>query len=217
MASVKKLTTLLLPRPPDPAVRRLPNFLTAFRLLMSPLIVVLIFLGAPHSAAFLGYPEIFAWAALALFALAGITDYLDGYLARSRGWYTRLGKLMDPIADKVLVISVIAALLAVDRLPGWHFIPALIIIIREICIAGLREFLSSSQNELPVSFSGKIKTFIQIFALGFIIAAPAGDALLPATTIGLTLLWLAAAVTLISAWEYVRGVMPQLDFSDHDN
>ncbi len=198
-------------------MRRLPNYLTAFRLLVSPLILLLIFMGEPRSAAFLGYPEFLAWLALGIFALAGITDYLDGYLARSRGWYTRLGKLMDPIADKVLVISVIAALLAVDRLPDWHFIPALIIIIREICIAGLREFLSNAQNELPVSFSGKIKTFIQIFALGFMIAAPAGDTLLPATTIGLTLLWLAAAVTVISAYEYVRGVMPQLDFSDDED
>ena len=198
-------------------MRRLPNYLTAFRLLVSPLIVLLIFMGAPQSGAFLGQPEFFAWAALGLFALAGITDYLDGYLARNRGWISRLGRLMDPIADKVLVISVIAALLAVDRLPNWHFIPALIIIIREICIAGLREFLSSGNNELPVSFSGKIKTVIQILSLGFIIAAPAGDALLPATTIGFTLLWLAAAVTIISAYEYVRGVMPQLDFSDDEN
>ncbi|NQY81547.1 MAG: CDP-diacylglycerol--glycerol-3-phosphate 3-phosphatidyltransferase [Alphaproteobacteria bacterium] len=198
-------------------MHRLPNILTAMRLIVSPIVVLLIFMGAPNSDAFFGMPDLFAWVGLGFFALAGLTDYLDGYLARSRGWISRLGRLMDPIADKVLIISVIAALLAVDRLPGWHFVPALIIIIREICIAGLREFLSTSVGEIPVSFSGKIKTFIQILSLGFLIAASAGDSFFPATIIGLTLLWLAAAITLISAYEYVRGVMPKIDLSEDND
>lgn len=194
-------------------MHRLPNILTAFRLLVSPLIVLLVFLGSSGTERLWGTAEIYSWAALGLFAVAGITDYIDGYLARSRDWISKLGRMFDPIADKVLVISVIAALLAVDRLPGVHFIPALIIIVREICIAGLREFLSSSTDELSVSYSGKVKTLIQLLSLGFLIAPPT-TSILPSHIIGLTLLWMAAAVTLISAYEYVRSVMPHLEFSD---
>ena len=191
-------------------MRHLPNVLTISRLVMTPIIVLLMFLGSPQSSAYIGHTVAFVWSSLFIFTLAGISDYVDGLLARQHGWISRFGQLIDPIADKVLVVSVIAVLLSLDRLMGWHFIPAWIIIMREICIAGLREFMSAQATEIPVSWSGKIKTGIQFVSLGFLIAAPAAEAFLPATTIGLTLLWLAALVTLSSAYDYVKGVLPSL-------
>lgn len=212
-------------------MRSLPNTLTAIRLFVAPLVVVLIFMGSPTSAAYIGVPELCAWIAFGLFVFAGITDGLDGYLARSKGWISRLGKMMDPIADKVLVTLVLAALLATDRLTDWHFIPASVIILRELFISGMREFLSGYSTDLPVSFISKIKTLLQILALGFLIVAPATDSFMPASVIGLTLTWVAALVTLTSAYLYVQQVLPQMGemgqweqsekdryfSSDHDN
>lgn len=175
----------------------LPNLLTLSRIFAVPLFVILMW-----NASWLGYT-----AAFALYCLAGFTDYLDGYLARAQGTVSRLGVFLDPVADKIMVAAVLVMLVHNDHVPGWHVIPAMVIILREITVSGLREFLATARVSLPVSELAKWKTTFQMVALGALILAPASAhwwPALPSQAVGLICLWLAGALTLITGWDYLR-------------
>src|SRR5215470_2112500 len=146
------------------------------------------------------------WVALALFIAAAVTDFFDGYLARMWGQQSSLGRMLDPIADKLLVASCLLMLAAADTIHGWSLIAAVIILCREILVSGLREYLAELRVSVPVTRLAKWKTTGQLVAIGFLIAGEAGDRILPATTsIGLTLLWVSAIITLYTGWDYFRA------------
>ena len=176
-----------------------PNLLTLSRIAVIPALIASFYLNGEFSH----------WVPLALFILAGLTDILDGYVARALNEQSSLGTFMDPIADKLLVATTILMLVALDRITGWTVLPALIIVLREIVVSGLREFLAEIRVSVPVSTLGKWKTALQLTALGFLISGAAGDRVLSepvaATTIGEWGLWIAAAITLVSGYDYLRA------------
>jgi CDP-diacylglycerol--glycerol-3-phosphate 3-phosphatidyltransferase/cardiolipin synthase len=162
----------------------------------------------PVVVALLFYPDEFwmRWAALGVFAAAGITDFFDGYLARAWGQQSSLGRMLDPIADKLLVAAALFVLTANGTIYNWHVWAAIVILCREILVSGLREYLAELRVPLPVSWVAKWKTTVQILALGFLIAGPAGEEVLPGTfKIGFALLWIAAILTLYTGWDYMRA------------
>ena len=135
-----------------------------------------------------------------------LTDILDGYLARMWGQQSSLGRMLDPIADKLLVASCLLMLAAEETIRGWALFAAVIILCREILVSGLREYLAELRVGVPVTRLAKWKTIGQMVAIGFLIAGDAGDMILPATTeIGITLLWLSAILTLYTGWDYMRA------------
>lgn len=177
----------------------LPNILTASRIAAIPVLTTLFFVEGDGAR----------WAALAVFTLAAATDYFDGYIARARQSQSKLGQFLDPIADKLLVGAIIFLLAAFDRIGGFAILMALIILCREILIAGLREYLAQFSVEVPVSALAKWKTAIQMLAMGFLIvgdAAPWAHARLIGE-IGLTG---AAVLTLITGYAYLRGAVPHM-------
>ncbi|MBZ6379938.1 CDP-diacylglycerol--glycerol-3-phosphate 3-phosphatidyltransferase [Pacificimonas flava] len=176
----------------------LPNLLTLSRLFAVPILVICMW-----QAGWLGY-----LIAYILFCLAGATDYLDGYLARSQGTVSKLGQFLDPIADKIMVGATIVMLIENDIVDGYATIAALIILLREIIVSGLREFLAGVQVSVPVSRLAKWKTAFQMIALGALILE--GFAMrvmpaLPAWEVGIVCLWLAAAMTTITGYDYLRA------------
>jgi CDP-diacylglycerol--glycerol-3-phosphate 3-phosphatidyltransferase len=175
----------------------LPNLLTYGRCVAVPAVVVLLF-----------WPnETWArWTALGVFVVAGLTDYLDGYLARALSQQSALGRMLDPIADKLLVAASLL-MLAHDRtITSWSLWAAIVILCREILVSGLREFLAELKVSVPVSRVAKWKTALQLVAIGFLIAGPAGETILPGTLlIGLVLLWIAAALTIYTGWDYLKA------------
>ncbi len=180
----------------------IPNLLTYGRLVAVP--VVALFLHSP------GAPWEH-WAALAVYTVACVTDFFDGYLARIWKQQSPLGRMLDPIADKLLVAATLLAVTANGTLTGWTVWAAIIILCREFLVSGLREYLADAKVVLPVSTIAKWKTTAQMFALGFFIAGPAGEVVLPGTIrIGDTLLWLAAALTLYTAVDYVLAGWPHM-------
>jgi CDP-diacylglycerol--glycerol-3-phosphate 3-phosphatidyltransferase/cardiolipin synthase len=175
----------------------LPNVLTLSRILAVPLFVLLMWDGT----------WIMNLAAFGLFCLAGITDYLDGYLARAQGTVSKLGIFLDPIADKIMVAAVIIMLIHNDAIIGWTMLPALVIILREIAVSGLREFLAEAKVSLPVSRLAKWKTAIQMIALGALILGQSSERWwpgLPAHEVGVVALFAAALLTLVTGWDYLR-------------
>ncbi len=180
-------------------MKNLPNLLTAFRIGIVPLLVLVMFIPANGAR----------WFALFLFTLAAVTDILDGYLARRHDVQSDLGALLDPIADKFLVLTVLLMLIAIGTLSGLNVIAAIIILGREILVSGLREFLASFAVKLPVTRLAKWKTTIQMVAIGFLIAGPAGATLIPGTTIiGIIGLWAAAIITVVTGYQYVaQGIL----------
>ena len=141
-----------------------------------------------------------------VFIAAGITDFLDGYLARALAQQSALGQMLDPIADKLLVAAVLMMLVADHTIASYTLGAAIVILCREILVSGLREFLAELKVPLPVSRIAKWKTTLQLVALGFLIAGPAGDKVLPGTTqIGLALFWLSALLTIYTGWDYLRA------------
>lgn len=180
-------------------MKSLPNLLTAFRICVVPLLVLVMFIPADGAR----------WFALFLFILAAITDFFDGYLARKHNVQSDLGALLDPIADKFLVLASLLMLIAIGTLSGFNVIAAIIILGREILVTGLREFLASFAVKLPVTRLAKWKTTIQMVAIGFLIAGPAGATLVPgATIIGIFGLWAAAIITVITGYQYVaQGIL----------
>ena len=172
----------------------LPNWMTIMRIVIAPLIAVLIWIDEPAYV----YPL-----ALALYTIASVTDYIDGYMARRLRVESPLGEMLDPIADKLLVAAVLLALASVTS-SGWVFLaPALIILIREFMISGLREFLAKQNVSAPVTRLAKWKTTAQILALGFLMGAPGFPGFPFAHEIGITLLWLAAILTVQTGSGYL--------------
>lgn len=179
-----------------------PNLLTYGRCLAVPLVVVLLFWPEEHWA---------RWWALGIYVAAAITDYFDGYLARAWDQQSALGRMLDPIADKLLVAAVLLMLVADATIYGWHIWAAIIILLREILVSGLREFLAELKVSVPVSKVAKYKTTLQLVALGFLVAGPAGNVVFPWTTlVGLVLLWIAAVLTLYTGYDYMRAGMRYL-------
>ena len=173
----------------------LSNALTLSRILVIPIIVILIYMKGPF----------YAWAAFILFCLAGITDYYDGYFARIRKEISKLGIFLDPIADKLLVASVILILTSKETISDYEIIPALIILVREIAVSGLREFLAGIKISVPASKIAKFKTVLQLIALGFLILSEGGITFLPILLFGNIALWVAALLTLYSGYDYLKS------------
>jgi cardiolipin synthase len=201
----------------------LPNLLTYARIAAVPVVVALMF-----------WQSIFdgglwlRWVALAVFVAAAVTDILDGYFARVWGQQSSLGRMLDPIADKLLVASCLLMLAAEETIRGWSLLAAVIILCREILVSGLREYLAELNVRVQVTRLAKWKTIGQMVAVGFLIAGEAGDAIVPqlivtvptlftagilfgsqvlgvVTFIGITLLWLSALLTLYTGWDYLRA------------
>ncbi len=179
----------------------IPNSLTYARILAVPVIVVCFFIeGRLQSSDFA------RWAALAIFSIASITDFLDGYLARIWAQTSNIGKMLDPIADKLLVASVLLLVAADGTIAGWSLWAAIIILCREILVSGLREYLAALKVSVPVTKIAKWKTTAQMIAIGFLLAGPAGEKILPFTTeIGIVLLWVAALLTIYTGYDYFRA------------
>ena len=179
----------------------LPNMLTYARILAVPLIVLCFYFEGRTRPT-----DWWRWAAVAIFIVASITDYFDGYIARIWKQTSNIGKMLDPIADKLLV-SAALLLLAFDRtIDKWSLWAAIIILCREILVSGLREYLAALKVSVPVTQLAKWKTTMQLVAIGFLLAGPAGDKVLPYTTqIGISLLWVSAIVTLYTGYDYFRA------------
>lgn len=175
----------------------LPNLLTYGRVVAVPIV----------AAALLSSDAFWMrWAALAIFIAAGITDFFDGYLARAWSQQSALGRMLDPIADKLLVAVCLLVLVSDQTLAGWSLWAAIVILCREILVSGLREFLGELQVSVPVSRVAKYKTTLQLVSIGFLIAGPAGEEVLPGTVvIGLGLLWAAALLTIYTGWDYLKA------------
>jgi cardiolipin synthase len=183
----------------------LPNLLTYGRIVAVPLVAICFYLeGKLQSSDFA------RWSALAIFIAASITDFFDGYLARAWSQTSTIGRMLDPIADKLLVATCLLLLAAdTDRtIAGWSLWAAIIILCREILVSGLREYLAELKVSVPVTRIAKWKTTLQMVAIGFLLAGPAGDKILPYTTeTGIVLLWVAAIITLYTGYDYFRAGM----------
>jgi len=177
-------------------VWNLPNILTYGRIVAVPAVAGLLLWGGNNAR----------WAALAIYVIAAITDFFDGYLARKWQQQSSLGRMLDPIADKVLVAVVLLVLCADGILRGGHIWAAIIILSREVLVSGLREYLGELQVSVPVTKIAKWKTTVQLVSIGFLIAGPAGDTLFPyITVLGIGLLWVAAGLTLYTGYDYFRA------------
>lgn len=185
----------------------LPNLLTLSRILAVPILVFLLWSPTPIEYAF----------TFGLYCLVGITDYFDGYLARAQGQISRLGQFLDPIADKIMVAAVIMMLVSARKMSGepvihgLHIIPALIILLREITVSGLREFLAGLRVSMPVSALAKWKTTLQLVALGALIFGGAVPTVEWVEVVGLASLWAAAALTLVTGYDYLRIGLRHMD------
>jgi len=179
----------------------LPNVLTYARIVAVPIVVACIYVQS-----ILGGPLWLRWVALVIFIAAGVTDFFDGYYARAWGQQSAFGKMLDPIADKLLVSSCLLMLAADGIIHGWSLWAAIIILCREILVSGLREYLAELRVSVPVTRLAKWKTTVQLVAIGFLLAGEAGDQIVPVVTqIGLALLWISAIFTLYTGWDYFRA------------
>jgi len=178
----------------------LPNLLTLSRIASIPVVAVL--LAMRHPAADL--------AACIVFSAAAITDYLDGHFARTRRQQSNFGRMLDPIADKLLVGATLMLLAGEGRFGGWTLYPAIVILLREILVSGLREYLAEIRMGLPVTRLAKWKTGFQMGALGTLLAGDKSAVLLhlgflPVNLIGASMLWVAAVLTMITGWDYLMA------------
>jgi CDP-diacylglycerol--glycerol-3-phosphate 3-phosphatidyltransferase len=185
----------------------LPNLLTLSRILAVPILVFLLWRPAP-----LDYAITFI-----LYCIVGITDYFDGYLARAQGRISRLGQFLDPIADKIMVGAVLVMLISsrkanpLPEIAGLHIIPALVILLREIIVSGLREFLAELRVSMPVSALAKWKTTFQMVSLGALILGGALPEMPWVHLVGIVCLWAAAALTLMTGYDYLRIGLRHMD------
>ncbi|MDP9163801.1 MAG: CDP-diacylglycerol--glycerol-3-phosphate 3-phosphatidyltransferase [Pseudomonadota bacterium] len=185
----------------------LPNLLTLSRIFAVPILVFLLWRPTP-----LDYAITFV-----LYSIVGITDYFDGYVARAQGQISRLGQFLDPIADKIMVAAVLMMLISsrkanpVPEVEGLHIVAALIILLREIIVSGLREYLATLQVSVPVSRLAKWKTTFQIVALGALILGGAVPQMPWVHAVGLVSLWAAAILTLVTGWDYLRTGLHHFD------
>jgi cardiolipin synthase len=206
----------------------LPNLLTYARIVAVPAVV-----GALYGQVVLGGPLWLRWVAVAIFIAAAITDMLDGYFARAWEQQSSLGRMLDPIADKLLVASCLLMLAAADTIRGWSLWAAIVILCREVLVSGLREYLAELNVRVKVTQLAKWKTTVQLIAVGFLLAGEAGDAVIPGLTvtiptlwtagvfvgtqtlglvtfIGIVLLWISALLTLYTGWDYFRAGLKHL-------
>jgi cardiolipin synthase (CMP-forming) len=184
----------------------LPNLLTLSRIVAVPLVIASFFFDSPMGN----------WLGFAIFAVACVTDFFDGYVARAWAQQSHFGRLLDPIADKLLVSAIILMLAATDRVAGLAILPAVVILCREILVSGLREFLASAHVRLPVSRLAQWKTAVQMIALGFLLVGDAGPPFGPVSTteIGVAGLWIAAIITLYTGYDYLRAGLHHVDRLD---
>lgn len=180
----------------------LPNLLTLSRILTVPLLVGLLWW--PQWRTGYGF-------AFALYCLMGITDYFDGYLARAKGTVSKLGVFLDPIADKIMIGAVILMLVATRGISGIHIVAGIVILLREIAVSGLREFLAGLQVSVPVSALAKWKTTFQLVSLGALILAGTLPQFPFVKDVGLATLWAAAILTLLTGWDYLRVGIRHMD------
>ncbi|PWR18528.1 CDP-diacylglycerol--glycerol-3-phosphate 3-phosphatidyltransferase [Zavarzinia aquatilis] len=176
-------------------ITNLPNLLTLFRIVVIPLMVAAFFLDFPVAN----------WVSFSLYTAACITDYFDGWLARALNQTSPLGRFLDPIADKLLVAAALLMLVAKGHIADFAVIAAVIILLREVLVSGLREFLAELRVGVPVSKLAKWKTTVQMIALGFLMVGRASPAAIPSEDIGLWGLWGAAALTLVTGYDYLRA------------
>jgi cardiolipin synthase len=185
----------------------LPNILTYLRIVAVPAVV----------AAFYIEGDTGRWLAFGLFAAASITDYFDGYLARLWKQQSTLGRMLDPIADKLLVSVCLLVLTYHGTIGGFSLWAAVIILMREIFVSGLREFLADLKVSVPVSRLAKWKTTLQLIAIGILLLGPTGDKLVTGITeLGLAMLWTAALVTLYTGYDYFRSGVVHLMEAGHE-
>ncbi len=178
----------------------LPNLLTLSRIAAIPVLTLLVALHAPFAD----------FAACAVFSAAAVTDYFDGRIARDRRQTSDIGRMLDPIADKLLVGAALMLLAGQSRLSGWGLYPAIVILLREILVSGLREYLAGLRVGLPVTTLAKWKTGFQMGALGTLLAGDDSATLLhlqflPVSLIGEMMLWIAAVLTLLTGWDYLKA------------
>ena len=179
----------------------LPNILTYARIAAVPVVVALL-----YWQSILDGGLWLRWVALVIFISAGVTDILDGYFARIWGQMSSLGRMLDPIADKLLVGACLLMLAAETTIHGWSLLAAVIILCREILVSGLREYLAELRVGVPVTRLAKWKTVGQMVAVGFLIAGEAGDRIVPGITeIGIGLLWASAILTLYTGYDYMKA------------
>ena len=172
-----------------------PNILTYIRILAVPLLAGCFYLEGDSAK----------WLAVAIFMFAAITDFFDGYLARAWDQQSSLGRMLDPIADKLLVSVVLLMLVFDGTIASWNVWAAVIILCREILVSGLREFLAELRVTVHVTQLAKLKTTGQMLALGFLLAGTAGDKIFPFTSqLGIVLLWIAAILTIYTGYDYFR-------------
>ncbi|WP_090878457.1 CDP-diacylglycerol--glycerol-3-phosphate 3-phosphatidyltransferase [Bauldia litoralis] len=184
----------------------LPNLLTYGRILAVPAIILTYYL----------QDDLGRWLSLAIFIAASVTDFFDGYLARAWQMQSSIGRMLDPIADKLLVATSLMLLVSDNTIGGWSLLAAIVILTREISVSGLREFLAELRVSVPVTRLAKWKTTLQMVAIGFLLAGTAGDKVFSNLTImgsdigivsyiGLLLLWISALVTLYTGYDYFRA------------
>lgn len=176
-------------------MNNLANMLTFSRILMIPMMV----------AAFYIKGDLSNWLTFVIFVTAGITDFLDGYVARKFDQTSRLGTFMDPIADKLLIATALMMMVAFNRIEGFSILAAVVILCREFVVSGLREFLADLKVSIPVTYLAKWKTTLQIFALGFLLVGDASPDIIPSVIIGDYCLWAAAILTLYTGYDYLRS------------
>jgi cardiolipin synthase (CMP-forming) len=176
----------------------LPNILTYGRILAIPALVACFFVTGDWGR----------WTAMWIFIAAGVSDFFDGYLARAWQQQSTVGRMLDPIADKLIVAAALLMLAADQTIAGWSLWAGVIILCREILVSGLREFLGTLAVSVPVTRLAKWKTVVQMVAIGFLLAGSAGDKIWPYTTLfGLSLLWIAAVFTLYTGYDYLRAAV----------
>ncbi len=175
----------------------IPNIITFIRIFLIPIILYLLFSENPNIVLIAGL----------LFIVSSVSDYFDGYLARTLNQSSKLGTLLDPIADKLLIASVIVVLVDTGVISNIHVVPAIIILLREIAISGLREFLAKLNTDMPVSKLAKYKTTFQMVSLSILIISLGFELNDLLWNIGLITLWIAAIITLLSGYNYmVKGI-----------
>ena len=193
-------------------LKKIPNILTIGRIIIVPFFVLAFYLPG-------FYGDL---TACVLFIIASFTDFLDGMLARMMGEESKLGELLDPIADKIIVATALILLVMSGTIRHYEVIAAIIILTREILISGLREFLARGQIKLPVTNLAKLKTFLQMVAITLLLTGETGNKILNfqdynAQTIGIVLLWLSAFLTLYTGYEYLRKGIDHAISEDNKN
>jgi cardiolipin synthase (CMP-forming) len=198
---MEAVSTRPVARPLEAHTFALPNILTYARIAAVPAVVACLY-----------WQDILQggiwlrWVALAIFVGAAVTDFLDGYLARIWSQQSSFGRMLDPIADKLLVACCLLMLAADGTIRGWSLWAAMVILCREILVSGLREYLAELRVSVPVTTLAKWKTAVQLVAIGFLLAGKAGDEIVSGVTFtGLSLLWFSALVTLYTGWDYFHA------------